>query len=1147
MVQKQKSFSEKNDFQIHKQHMFSLIKKIFGDELTGQENPTKRLPLFKWKISPFTPGAFFFYLLFPSDWNRNAILFVEDILTNYLVPNKQLKLLSSRNLDFYPATSGTPLFFIEISIYIPNKKILQIIEKRLPEIVDKIKASTFSSGYTKSMLKMKNFLFDEDITYIHDLVTKLISHYPKHFSNDIFRDIQHFMSHFHQEFRKIRQLHHLCRIICTHYLFQKSLEKEMKLFPHNRHVYLRLMQTYLRYPFGLKKVLGLAICLNSLQNYEFFELRHIIRAIQRIIPNIRALQNTYYSHKNEENRLLTFYLEIEKSNRKNFNLEDIKKLKKELPSELKNSIEYLSPSLFIPRNEEELIRNIVNLSQELRFVRDIPQAIISFQEQNNHILTFNIILLRVLDKNSCDLHSLVHLLPENVLFISERTANVGYLRKKYIKEANIFSVKIDSQLFLRKNHSVDLLKARQYVVQAVEKMIGPFRDYNGGFLIKQNEQLEAITLAIGPAAKQNALLLENFFYSLSPSVLQTYIDPQKGKILFLLLLTTLQTPIPHQARYLKKTHIEHDSLAIVVKSTDPEINNTLAKAIDTLNIDPLQLAFAVIEVDCFYYQCYLYLNPTKKEADHFIKVIENAIFSLIKENLNQQILYFHLPRAAQSLDPRIGADWTSGIIIRMLYEGLMRITEIGYPEPAIAQSYTLSEDKKTYCFYLRKTIWSNGMPLTAYDFEYAWKKILEPNFEYFYSFLFFPIKNARAVKKGEMPMSEVGIQVLDSYTLVVELEYSFYAFLSLVASWIYSPLCREIDQQYPGWAYHNVENYVCNGPFKLNIWELNHELQVIRNPNYWDASSVKLDKIQFSIIKSEKAALDLFLHGKADWVGDPLIKIPINQIESLKKKNLLKTSNTNYALFLMHLNGEYIPFQIKNMRKAFAYCINREELIKNILQADYLPAYGFAHIPPKNQHLSIPENDPELAKFHFKKGLDELGITLEDFPPILITHSDIEEQEKVSRAIGKTWETVLGIRVIYEQIPWNSYLESIHKGECMVGALTWYSRYEHPCYFYDLIVYQEEANLHATTWKNPKYAYLIKKAKHADELSVCIDLLNEAEKILMEEMPIIPLFYQRFHYVKNSRLKGCILSNTNQIDFRSAYLENTTKETNAIK
>lgn len=1137
MLQREIVSYENDYFQKHKHALLQLAKKIFGRELATQEDLAKKLPLIKWEGLNAAPGAFSFYLLCSSELNRKTLIFIEEMLTSWLVPHTQLKLLSSRNLSFRLPYWKNSLFFLELLIHVPEKKTLQSIQKHLPGIGDKLKLGILSTGYAKHMLEMKQFSLSGNSSFIYDTLGELVRRYPKQFSPDIFREIQHFLAHCRNDFRQIRSHRHLCRVICSHYFFQKTLEKDLKVYPHSRHLYLKLIHAHLHYPFGLKRVLGMSLTLNSLQDYESFELRHISKAVERLIPHVRALQESYYSHKNEENNLLSIYLEFEKTKGGNFTIFEIKRLKNELPHELKNSIEYLSPSLFIPRNEEELIRNIINLSQELCYIRDLPQAVITFQEQRYDVLRFNVVLLRILNGDSQKLTKLSRSLPHNVRFIPERVANVGYLRKKYVKEANVFSLEVETSLFLRKNHSVNLVKARQFVVKALEKIVGSFRDYNGGFLLKQNEQLEAIKEALGSQGKQNAFLLENLFYSLTPSIMQTYIPPEKGKMLFSLFLKTLKTELPSQDECIQYSNLEHDALGFVIKTSHPEIKDELTTALKKLEIDALQIASAIVEVDRIHYLCYLYLNPNQNQVQLFSKTVQKTIGSWLEKRQNLQILHLNLPRATQSLDPRLGADRTSGIVIKMLYEGLLRISEKGEVEPAIAHAYTLSDDKKTYCFKLRKSVWSNGSPLTAFDFEYAWKKILEPDFRFLYSFLFFPIKNAEAVKKGEKAIHQVGIRSLDEYTLCVELEHPFSPFPALIASWVYSPLCQEIDQKHPGWAYQSGETYVCNGPFKLDMWKLNDDLQVVKNPLYWNAHSVKLDRIRISVIEEEKTALDLFGCGELDWVGDPLTKIPPDKIPILQKKQILESSENCYGLFWLQLNFERLPFQSQYMRKAFAAAIDRNKLIHRVLSDEDTPAYGFYNTLPKNIPLKSQEINQKQAKEYFQKGLNELGLSFKDLPPIVIAHSEIEEQEAISREIGKQWEEVLGVRIKYERIIWNAYFEALHRGEIMVGGLVWYPRYDHPVYFYDLFVFREHT-LHVTTWKNPRYIQLVHQAKYAEDKQVCDKLLQEAENILLEEIPAIPLFYQRFRFIKNPRLKGCTLSNTNQIDFRTAYLEN---------
>lgn len=502
-----------------------------------------------------------------------------------------------------------------------------------------------------------------------------------------------------------------------------------------------------------------------------------------------------------------------------------------------------------------------------------------------------------------------------------------------------------------------------------------------------------------------------------------------------------------------------------------------------------------------------------------------------------QTLRLHIPRATLSLDPRIGADRTSGVVIKMLYEGLCRLGEGGQVELAIAQQVALSEDKKTYTFTLRETQWSNGSPLTAYDFEYAWKTTLEPDLRAPYSFLFFPIKEAEAVKRGEKPVNQVGIRALDDLTLQVQLEYPTPHFLELTANWIYSPLCREIDQKSPGWAFKENESYICNGPFKLSSQKTNDSaIQVVKNPRYWDAQHVKLDQINIFILENEAKGLERFDNKELDWVGDPISKIPPTYIPKLQKNKSLLIDQHNFGLFWLQLNLNLYPFQNANIRKALAYGTNRKELIKDTLHSDDIPAFGFRHRPELTFKPIFQDGDTELALRHFHAGLKELNASLEDLPPIIFCHSEIEEQQAISHAIGKQWNQLFGIKVHYEKLLWNSYFNALHRNDLMIGGMAWYPRVSDPLYFYDLFVFKEHA-VKVTSWKNGPYSKLIQEAKHTLDLETKERLLAKAEKILLDAMPVIPLFYQYSRYVKSPSLKGYILSNTNQIDFRSAYIE----------
>lgn len=1109
------------------------IEKIFAPELSCGDFRREKLPLLRWNDCQKAPGGLLLFLLCEAEQASELDLFFHELVSHSLLSGEPLDILSSRSLTFsLNDEKGRSYYFAELLVKVENEKQLTAISAHLPSLAAELTLGSLSKSYSKHLIEMKRLSPGEKNAFIYERVVTLMRRYPKKFENSVFHDVQRFLVHMRGEFCHIRDKKHLTRLICSNYLAHRALEKDRKVYPHKRHLYFRFLKTDLRYPFGLKRVLGIAISLNMLKEYECFEERHILKAIQRIIPDAKAIPDSFYSMRDDETQTLTVYLEIDKHPDLDFSKQDLIELKKRVGLELKNSIESLSPSLFIPHNEEELYRNIIALSQELKYVHDLPQAIISFQEQANDVLKFNVVLLRLLHKKS---RPLLETNQPEIPIIPERVVNVGLLRKKYVKEANCFSLEVNADLFLRKNHSVDLVRARQYVVKAIEKMVGPFRDYNGGFLLKQNQQLEAVKKVLGDEGKEQEFQIEELFYSLTPTIVQTILSPEAGKLLCSLFLTSLTQEISKNEGFVCLQTSGKEGLAIVVKAVKSEIKEKLILAIKELDIDPITLGMSLIEIDGLYYICFLYLNPEEELSVKLLSIINRTLQKWEQTQLDLQIVRLYLPHAAQSLDPRIASDRTSGVVIKMLYDGLMKIGKQGSIEYAIAHHVTISPDKKRYTFHLKETSWSNGTPVTAFDFEYAWKKTLEPSFRSIYSFLLFSIKNAKSAKRGEVPIDDIGIHAIDARTLVVELEYPTPYFLSLTAHWTYSPLCREIDQRHPGWAYHNAESHVSNGPFKLSLWKLNDDLELVKNPLYHDAPSVKLDKIRINIIEEDPVALQMFEKGELDWYGDPINKMPVAALSKLQEDSKV-TVGASHGLFLLQLNIKRFPFTSAKIRKAFALALSRETIAKDVLKYDDEPALCF-YRNPENPHLAkFKDGDTETARLLFEEGLQELGLTRESIPPILFTHSDIDEHEVISREVSRQWEEVLGVKVKFERYLWQNFFQLISQQEYVVCGMTWYSRYEDPMYYLDLLTYREEA-IRLTDWRNPLFLKYLAEGKEAIEPEKRMDAFCRAEKIALDEMPVIPLFFQKLRYIKNPRLKGVILSDIGQIDFREAYLE----------
>lgn len=261
-------------------------------------------------------------------------------------------------------------------------------------------------------------------------------------------------------------------------------------------------------------------------------------------------------------------------------------------------------------------------------------------------------------------------------------------------------------------------------------------------------------------------------------------------------------------------------------------------------------------------------------------VTYQSVFAKKKSTTFQQEIQVAIPADPNSFDPRMVIDILSQSVVMPLFEGLMRLDNQGNVENGIAERYSLNEDKTIYTFYLKKTNWSNGDPLTAHDFEKAWKRILSPEFPTKAIFYFNMIKNAELAKKGGCPAEDIGVKALDDYTLQVTLEHPAAYFLEILTNPCFSP-AHDANEAF-FFNHRSSSILISNGPFCFRDWHPNHSIVFKKNEQYWDMRNVALDTLAFSIISDASTALHLFEQGKLDYLNS--ICIPAESIPDLKKE-----------------------------------------------------------------------------------------------------------------------------------------------------------------------------------------------------------------------------------------------------------------------
>ncbi len=630
-------FIEKNDensiyLDAIRRALKKLIPENFFDARTtserAHENLKKKLhallPLVRAIICEDVPGNASFLCL--SKCRTNGFDFFFNLIVNWLIPGKRLDVGMVYAIDFrMPEIDNETYTLCEVGIRIDKREELEKILRDFPIIESDVRLGVSSAYYARRILEVKGLAPDHKTAMVQRYIASLVKRLPKFFDTDVFSEMQHVLVICHDDFKHQRDVRHLSRIISSHYLFRKELLSCLKTMPGKRQVAVKIFKAEVAFPAGQKTVLSVAVGLNFLRDKEVFDQRHLLKAIKHYIPCAEAIEETFFINRRGSEQIITLYVEIEKSDGKEFSVDEIALLKSRLPHDLKNHVARLTLPVFMPRNEEEIMRNILTLSNQIKYLRDIPQVSISFDEQTDRNLFFTIILARLIKKDKKPLQELFKSGDTFLRYIHDRTKTVGYLRKKYPKEATVFRVKFPKDSFLRGDHSIDLYRARQAVVNELNRLVGEFRDFNGGMIAKQNELLTEVRSQLSSkGAKYSEILLENFFYSLAPVIMRTVLEPHAFKNLFEMLLEGLDAGVPAGHCYSMKMKTEPDFCFVMMVAHTRSILDDISKAINKLHSNSSELAQGYIKTSETVCMGYIYRCTDIHKQILFQKTLESA-------------------------------------------------------------------------------------------------------------------------------------------------------------------------------------------------------------------------------------------------------------------------------------------------------------------------------------------------------------------------------------------------------------------------------------------------------------------------------------------------------------------------------------------
>jgi oligopeptide transport system substrate-binding protein len=434
--------------------------------------------------------------------------------------------------------------------------------------------------------------------------------------------------------------------------------------------------------------------------------------------------------------------------------------------------------------------------------------------------------------------------------------------------------------------------------------------------------------------------------------------------------------------------------------------------------------------------------------------------------------------------------------------------------------------------------WSNGDPVTAEDFIYAWKWALDPKNESQYAYQLYYIKGAEAINTQNAPLDTLGVKAIDDKTLEVTLENPTPYFLELTAFYTYSPINSKIAKENPNWHTDAGDQYTSNGPFKMTEWKHSDSIVLEKNENYWDAKSVKLEKIEMFMINDSNTELSMFDNGELDWAGLPLGKLPTDVLPQLKDEGKLKIQPIA-GTYWYKFNTEKAPLNNKNIRKALAYAINRKDIVENVAKGGQIPA--MAAVPPtmikENEKGYFKDGDVKKAKEFLQKGLEELGLKdASELPEMTLSINTDEAHLKIAQAIQDMWKKNLGINVKIENQEWKVYIDKLHSGDYQIGRMGWLGDFNDPINFLELYKDKYGGN-NDTFWENAEFKKLLDESSKEADPEKRLQLLKDAEEIFIDEMPVAPIYFYTNTWLQAENLKGVVVSGLGDVQFKWAYFE----------
>lgn len=493
---------------------------------------------------------------------------------------------------------------------------------------------------------------------------------------------------------------------------------------------------------------------------------------------------------------------------------------------------------------------------------------------------------------------------------------------------------------------------------------------------------------------------------------------------------------------------------------------------------------------------------------------------------NGKVIDVHVGPEPNTIDPTLNTAVDGGTLINHAFEGLMKINDKGEVVNAQAADVKVSDDNLVYTFTIRDDAkWSDGEPVTAENFVYSWRRSVDPATGSEYNYMLDMVLNANEIMEGAKDPSELGVKAIDEKTFEVTLAVPTSYFLEIAAFPTTYPLREDIISENPDTWATEPDNYIGNGPYKLTTWEHQSKMVYVKNDQYYDLDKLGPDTINFNLMEDQNTILSAFKNGEILF-GDDL---PSEEIEAMKGNGLEITGQL--GTYFLAIQTQKEEFKDAKVRQALSLAIDRNFIVEAVAKGGQQPADTF--VPTGLSDSNVEEefhsnaeawydvNDYEGNVTKAQQLLAEAGYANgEGFPTIELMCNP--GHEAMMEAIQNMWAEKLGLNVTISSQDWNVFIDTRNAGEYQVARHGWLADYNDPISFLDMWVTGGGNN--DAKWSNAEYDALIKEVKTTTDREARYTAMHAAEKILSEEMPVIPIYYYTDLYLLSDKLEGFYVS-----------------------